>query len=89
MNELRVLDVVRQAARSNANDPKASEIALLVTAVSKSVLAAFHHLLVSALKIVLLAAPEAFCCTKYLLVPLLGHHAALYACHISFTSKGC
>lgn len=82
LNELGVFDVVVAASGADSNNPKSTEIALLLTAVTKSVLSALHHLFVGDLKVAFLSAPIAFCSLEDFLVSLVRHRGAFYASHI-------
>lgn len=81
VDELRVADAVRSAACADTGYPQPSKVPLLVPAVAKSVLAAFHHLFVGGLEIAFFATPIALGPFQNLLVPLFGHRAALYSRH--------
>lgn len=73
MDQLRVLDVMLAAGRSDAGNPESSEFALLGSAISEGILPRFHHLLVRALEYVFLTAPISGGLINDLLMSLVAH----------------
>ena len=88
MDQLRVLDVMLAAGRSDAGYPESSEFALLGSAISEGILPRFHDLLVSSLEYVFLTPEITLGLANDLLVALPRARSTLYSWHLlSFTSN--